>query len=119
LNRLISFHDGQRVDNIVKPIVFAENKNELAFKDAVLAQAARQGLSEDDALDELHKLSIVLHDKIHPDSIQDFSDDFKSAWQLNCSSKSFVLFGDIRAGTNPIRINNWQDLLKQYYDCTV
>ncbi|RLO13657.1 hypothetical protein DYB28_015281 [Aphanomyces astaci] len=110
-------HANVTIDHVVEPIVRAEAKNVLAFEDAVLAQAENQGLTTDEAYLEVQKMNLLLQENCMPGSVADFTPEFKAQWHITGSSKSFALLQDIKSGTNPVRIEHWQDILAQYYHC--
>ncbi|RHY63892.1 hypothetical protein DYB38_011369 [Aphanomyces astaci] len=110
-------HANVTIDHVVEPIVLAEAKNVLAFEDAVLAQAENQGLTTDEAYMEVQKMNLLLQENCMPGSVADFTPEFKAQWHITGSSKSFALLQDIKSGTNPVRIEHWQDILAQYYHC--
>ncbi|RHY74117.1 hypothetical protein DYB30_013364 [Aphanomyces astaci] len=110
-------HANVTIDHVVEPVVLAENQNVLAFEDAVLTQADSQGLTTDEAYLEVQKMNLLLQENCMPGSVADFTPEFKAEWHITGSSKSFALLQDIKSGTNPVRIEHWQDILFKYYDC--
>ncbi|KAF0752382.1 hypothetical protein AaE_006058 [Aphanomyces astaci] len=110
-------HANVTIDHVVEPVVLAENQNVLAFEDAVLTQADSQGLTTDEAYVEVQKMNLLLQENCMPGSVADFTPEFKAEWHITGSSKSFALLQDIKSGTNPVRIEHWQDILFKYYDC--
>ncbi|RHZ18628.1 hypothetical protein DYB26_014568, partial [Aphanomyces astaci] len=105
------------IDHVVEPVVLEEDKNVLAFEDAVLTQAESQGLTTDEAYLEVQKMNLLLQENCMPGSVEDYTPEFKAQWHITGSSKSFALLQDIKSGTNPVRIEHWQDILAQYYHC--
>ncbi|RHY58890.1 hypothetical protein DYB34_013309, partial [Aphanomyces astaci] len=63
------------------------------------------------------KMTLLLQENCMPGSVADFTPEFKAEWHITGSSKSFALLQDIKSGTNPVRIEHWQDILFKYYDC--
>ncbi|KAF0756033.1 hypothetical protein AaE_004781, partial [Aphanomyces astaci] len=110
-------HANVTIDHVVEPVVLAEDKNVLVFEDAVLAQADSQGMTTDEAYLEVQKMNLLLQENCLPGSVVDFTPEFKAEWHITESSKSFALLQDIKSGTNPVRIEHWQDILAQYYHC--
>ncbi|RHZ05335.1 hypothetical protein DYB31_005025 [Aphanomyces astaci] len=110
-------HANVTIDHVVEPVVLAENQNVLAFEDAVLAQADSQGLTTDEAYLEVQKMNLLLQENCMPGSVADFTPEFKAEWHITGSSKSFALLQDIKSGTNPVRIEHWQDILSKFYNC--
>ncbi|RLO05828.1 hypothetical protein DYB28_011664, partial [Aphanomyces astaci] len=110
-------HANVTIDHVVEPVVLEEDKNVLAFEDAVLTQAESQGLTTDEAYLEVQKMNLLLQENCMPGSVEDYTPEFKAQWHITGSSKSFALLQDIKSGTNPVRIEHWQDILAQYYHC--
>ncbi|RHZ41575.1 hypothetical protein DYB31_015990, partial [Aphanomyces astaci] len=75
------------------------------------------GMTTDDAYLEVQKMNLLLQENCLPGSVVDFTPEFKAEWHITESSKSFALLQDIKSGTNPVRIEHWQDILAQYYHC--
>ncbi|RHY22156.1 hypothetical protein DYB32_009597 [Aphanomyces invadans] len=59
----------------------------------------------------------MLQENCLPGSVVDFTPEFKEMWHITGMSKSFALLQDIQSGKNPIRINQWQDILAKYFNC--
>ncbi|KAF0711857.1 hypothetical protein As57867_005000, partial [Aphanomyces stellatus] len=105
------------IDNIVRPVVRAENLNHLAFEDQVYLQASRQNLTRAEADDEINKITLVMHEECMPGSIQDFSPVFKTKWHVAEMEPSFALLQSIKSGENPIKIEGWEALTLDYFNC--
>ncbi|KAF0709770.1 hypothetical protein As57867_005752, partial [Aphanomyces stellatus] len=68
------------------------------------------------AHDEIRKMNIMLQENCLPGSVEDFTPAFKAMWHINGTSPSFALLQAIQSGADPIRIENWQDILAKFFD---
>ncbi|CAK4915209.1 unnamed protein product [Aphanomyces euteiches] len=107
------------IDNVVKPIVQDANKVSISMRDDVLAAASTAGVSHDQALEELRKMNVVMHESCMPGSVTDFSAEFKQAMNINESAPDFALLQNIKSGKDPIGIPDWKTILTKYYNCSV
>ncbi|ETW08102.1 hypothetical protein H310_02463 [Aphanomyces invadans] len=104
------------IDHVVQPVTLQENLNVLSFEDAVLAQAAKQGLTRDQGFKELRKMTIMLQQNCLTGDVTDFTDEQKKMFHVQVSP-SFAILSKIQSGEDPIRIDGWTDLLFKYYGC--
>ncbi|RHY23130.1 hypothetical protein DYB32_009299 [Aphanomyces invadans] len=104
------------IDHVVQPVTLQENLNVLSFEDAVLAQAAKQGLTRDQGFKELRKMTIMLQQNCLTGDVTDFTDEQKKMFHVEVSP-SFAILSKIQSGEDPIRIDGWPELLFKYYGC--
>ncbi|KAH9130826.1 hypothetical protein LEN26_008155 [Aphanomyces euteiches] len=107
------------IDHVVKPIVLEANKVSISMRDDVLAQATAAGLTNDQAMEELNKINVVMHESCMPGSVVDFSAEFKESMHIDGLAPDFALLQDIKSGKNPIAVPQWKSLLVKYYNCSV
>ncbi|KAF0718705.1 Aste57867_1531 [Aphanomyces stellatus] len=105
------------INHVVQPVVAQENLHSLGFEDAVLAQASRQGLSQDQGFKELRKMTVMLQHNCLPGDVVDFDDAAKAQWHVTGKAPSFAILENIQTNVDPIQIANWTGLLQEYYDC--
>ncbi|ETV95993.1 hypothetical protein H310_10648 [Aphanomyces invadans] len=110
-----SAHD---IDHVVVQVESATEMNQVDYNTAVLAAAAKQGLTPSQVELELRKMALLVKEYCLPGSVKPYSDGFKSVWKIQVRRPSVALLDDLKAGRATMQLAKWRDFLANYFKCT-
>jgi hypothetical protein len=109
------------LENEVVPMFRPENLVVADLQSAVAEAARSQGLTLEQGLEELEKLTLVAHDACVPGGVKDLPTNLTSRGSrfAQVSSHAFLLLQAIKSGQNPILISGWEEIVSTYLGCNV